>query len=803
VIAVVLAATIALATPSPAARAASPCVLPAPLSGAPVATSAPCPSATPLPTIGSTSTTGRKTNLVGTARAASEGTIDQEQIANRPIYRPGEVLEDIPGLVISQHSGEGKANQYYLRGFQLDHGTDLEGTIAGIPVNLPTHAHGQGYSDINWLIPELVSDVEYRKGPYYADAGDFSTAGSYGLYYRDTIPPTFEIGGGSYGYDRVLVASSPAVGSGHLLYALELYHDDGPFDDPDEYGKINGVLRWSRQTANTNFNVTAWGYHGSFHSTDQIPQRLVAAGALDRYGSFDPTDGGNTYRYALSSELVRKDQHGTTKLSAYGFTYELQLFSNFEYDLNDATDFYNVTGNPVTCAQVYAPCNAALTNYGGTGKAYTGPRVGTLTTTGTYTSYCPANHVPTNGATAPGAVPVTASQFAFACGDQREQYDQRFVSGFDASRSFNDEGRFRTVVGVGLRNDNIGTVGLFLTHARVRYPGGTLSDDHVVERDLSAYVEAQYAASAKLRLVGGLRADAFDLSVAAPGAADSGRASEALVSPKFQAAYAFDRHDEAYVDFGASFHSNDARGVFQTLDPQTHATFDPTGAPVQPVVPLVRARGYELGYRYSRPNLVTTVSFWRLDLDSELVFDGDHGTTAPAGPTRRKGIELTNFYTPTRHLTIDTDVATSTARFLTNPGDQGVYVPESLNVVSSAGITLDYPAYAASVRLRYFGPRTLDQLGDAVSSPSSLVSAQYVRKLGRGRRLVLDVYNVLNARSDDVEYSYDSWVKQDAANPAYANDPAINPALGGAGVRDYTFHPSEKRSVRLTYAAPL
>ncbi len=797
----ILAAALALPSPPPGATPPA-CAGKKP----PVASSAaplPCPSASPLPTIGTTSTTGRKANLVGTATAASEGSIDQEQIANRPAYRPGEVLEDIPGLVISQHSGEGKANQYYLRGFQLDHGTDLDGTIAGVPVNLPTHAHGQGYSDINWLIPELVSDVEYKKGPYYADQGDFSTAGDYVLSYRNTIAPTFEAAAGNYGFDRLLVADSPQFGAGHLLYALELSHDNGPFDKPDEYGKFNGVLRWSRLTASTDFNVTAWGYHGSFNSTDQIPQRLVDAGVLDRFGAFDPSDGGTTYRYALSSELVHKDDHGTTRLSAYGFTDTLQLFSNFQYDLNDATDFYNVTGNPVTCAQVYGPCNAALTDYKGTGKPYTGPRVGTLTSTGTYTSYCPGNQLRTNGATAPGSVPVSASEFAFSCGDQLEQDDQRFVSGFNASRSFGDGGRLQTVAGVGLRNDNIGTVGLFLTKDRVPYPDGVLSDDHVVERDIAAYVQSQLEAGAKLRLIGGLRADAYDFRVFAPQTADSGHMAATLVSPKLQAAYAFGRRQEAYLGYGESFHSNDARGIFQTLDPQTHATFDASGNSVQPVVPLVRARGYEAGYRYSGTKLVTTVAVWRLDLDSELVFDGDNGTTAPAGPTRRKGIELTNFYAPTRYLTIDADIATSTAHFLTNPANEGIFVPESLNVVSTAGITLDKPSFAASVRLRYFGPRTLNQLGTAVSSPSSLLSAQYVRKLGHGHRLIFDMYNILNAQSDDVEYYYNSWVKQDAANPAYANNPTINPALGGAGVPDYTFHPSEKRTVRLTYAAPL
>src|SRR5580704_4645496 len=211
---VLFAAVVIAASPSPS-PVPSPCPSASPASRV-TATPAPCP--TGLAVIGRVNAPGRGSNLVGNATAASEGTIDQAEIANQPILRPGEILEDIPGLIISQHSGEGKANQYYLRGFQLDHGTDLAGTIDGIPVNMPSHAHGQGYSDINWLMPEIVSNVTYKKGPYYADEGDFSTAGSYDLYYRNTIAPTVSVGAGDYGYERIFVAGSPKVGPGNLLY---------------------------------------------------------------------------------------------------------------------------------------------------------------------------------------------------------------------------------------------------------------------------------------------------------------------------------------------------------------------------------------------------------------------------------------------------------------------------------------------------------------------------------------------------------------------------------------------------------
>jgi outer membrane receptor for Fe3+-dicitrate len=282
--------------------------------------------------------------------------------------------------------------------------------------------------------------------------------------------------------------------------------------------------------------------------------------------------------------------------------------------------------------------------------------------------------------------------------------------------------------------------------------------------------------------------------------ANSGVRTDAMVNPKLSAAYAFSPNQEFYIDFGDSFHSNDARGTTQTLDPQTHATISPTGTPVVQYSPLVRAWGEEFGYRFSNAALTSTISFWKLNIASELVFDGDNGVTQPNGPTVRKGIELTNYYRPIDGLTLDADVATATARFLTNPDNLGTYVPESLNVVSAAGATWEKPRVAYTLRYEYFGPRTLNQTGTAVSSPTGIVNAQISYKWTKpsGTRLNLDILNVLNARADDVEYYYGSWVAQDAKNPAYANNPTINPLLGGTGVQDYTFHPAEGRIVRLT-----
>jgi hypothetical protein len=275
-------------------------------------------------------------NLVGVASAGSEGAITSAQLRTRPIMRAAEVLETVPGMIISQHSGEGKANQYYLRGFNLDHGFDFAQTIAGIPVNLPTHAHAQGYADSNFLIPELVSGVQFRKGPYYADQGDFSSAGSANInYFNQLERPIVSFSGGSFNFWRLLGAVSPRVGPGHLLAAFEWSRDDGPWESPNEHDKYNSVLRYSQGDARDGFSLTFMGFSNHWHSTDQIPQRALDSGQISRFGFIEGTDGGETYRYSLVGDWQRSGTNNSTRLTVYAMRYGVQLFHNFTYFLND------------------------------------------------------------------------------------------------------------------------------------------------------------------------------------------------------------------------------------------------------------------------------------------------------------------------------------------------------------------------------------------------------------------------------------------------------------------------------------
>jgi outer membrane receptor protein involved in Fe transport len=281
---------------------------------------------------------GHYETAVGSSDAASEGTVTYTRIDSVPQLRPGEVIQLVPGMAVTQHSGDGKANQYFLRGYNLDHGTDFAIWVDGMPVNMPTHAHGQGYADINFMIPELVQGLDFRKGPYYATEGDFSSVGAAHLRYFDVLPSNIaSVTIGTDYYRRAMAAMSPEVGAGHLLIAAEAKGYDGPWVVPEDMQGYKAVLRYAQGDAGNGFNVGFMGYKASWNSTDQIPQYAVDSGYISRFGAIDPTDGGQTERYSLNFGGRRTYGNGTFGLDAYIIRYKLDLWSNFTYFLDNPT----------------------------------------------------------------------------------------------------------------------------------------------------------------------------------------------------------------------------------------------------------------------------------------------------------------------------------------------------------------------------------------------------------------------------------------------------------------------------------
>lgn len=279
---------------------------------------------------------GRADSLLGLANSATQGRVGSGQLEQRPSLRGGEVLETVPGMIITQHAGGGKANQYFMRAFNLDHGTDFATSLDGMPINLPSHGHGQGYSDMNIIIPELVDHIDYQKGVYYAANGDFSSAGAAQIETFKAIPrDLYVLEGGMYGYGRSMAAIDRVIQDGDLVLAGDVQHSDGPWVRGDNFWKKNGLLRYGRSDENGGFRVTLRGYHGRWNSSDQVAESAVASSVVPLYGSLDDTTGGRSQRYSLLVDWNRGYADAVTRINAYGFYYDFDLFSNFTYFLND------------------------------------------------------------------------------------------------------------------------------------------------------------------------------------------------------------------------------------------------------------------------------------------------------------------------------------------------------------------------------------------------------------------------------------------------------------------------------------
>ena len=523
---------------------------------------------------------GRQTNLIGAAKAGSEGVVGYADFKNRPISRVGELVEVIPGVVATQHSGSGKANQYFLRGFNLDHGTDFAVFFDGAPVNFRTHGHGQGYLDLNFVIPELVERIEFRKGPYYADVGDFTAAATASFRSYDSLEESIASTTiGENGYRRGLAAGSFKVGDGDFLAAAEVLFNDSPFVLDENLEKYNGFLKYSRTTDDLDWSISLSAYDAKWTSTDQVPLRAIQSGAIPPLGFIDPDLGGETTRISLNGEMST----GNLSISAYGIYYDFELFSNFTYFAND----------------------------------------------------------PVNG-------------------DQFEQTDERVTLGGALDyvlpiNVFGFDGAFNS--GLDLRYDDNFGIGLFDTTARRRIR--TIRDDDVKEFSIGGFAEVELYLSNQLRLSLGGRGDFYDFSVDASIPQNSGEGDDFIFTPTASLAWRANENLEFYGNYGQGFHSNDVRGAVISVDPRTLEAVDPVDV-------LVRAEGAEIGARLVYESFNFTIAGFWLELDEELVFVGDAGTTEPNDASRRFGIEFSAFWRPVDWMRIDASAAYTDAQFKTS-----------------------------------------------------------------------------------------------------------------------------------------
>ncbi len=643
--------------------------------------------------------TGKAESLIGIAGSASKGQASSEEISARPISRRGELLEVVPGVTITQHSGDGKANQYFVRGFNLDHGTDFSISADGQPINFVTHAHGQGYADLNPIIPELVESIDYWKGPFYGQLGDLSTAGAAKFRYFDMLPKGIaSVTIGENNFYRGFLADTIDLTRGDdrsgLTYGLEYNYYDGPWQKEGNSERFNGFLKYYKESGRDTFSLTASAYDATWESTDQIPKRLIESGGIDRLGNVDDSVRGESSRYSLTGSWDRDESNGKTHVDFYVGKYYLDVFSNFTYFLND----------------------------------------------------------PVNG-------------------DQFEQEDDRYFLGGEVRREwdFGNENTF--TVGFQTRHDFIDDVGLYNTTNTVRRSAVRVDD--VTQSSAGLYTTADYRVNPWLRLQPGLRADGFYFDVESDDPVNSGTETDGAISPKLNVIFGPWAETEIYANAGLGFHSNDARGVTITRDPVT-------GDAADAVDPLVQTYGFELGVRTETvPDVVSTLAFFYLHSDSELLYVGDAGTSEAGPATERYGVEWSTYWRPNDWITLDNELTLSTGRLKGVGSDDEI--PGSVPVTLNTGITMGKEeGVFGSLRSRFFSPRPLIEDGSVESRANWQVNA----RLGYRKNdweVSVDCLNLLGRDDNDIEYFYESRLAGESA-----------------GVEGIHLHPAEPRTLRLS-----
>ncbi len=649
---------------------------------------------------------GREDSLIGIAESATQGTVGAKQLEDRPLLRSGEILEAVPGLIITQHAGGGKANQYYVRGFNLDHGTDFAIFIDGMPLNLPSHAHGEGYSDMNIVVPEFVQRLNFEKGPYYADIGNYGSVGSANVQYFKTLPQNFvQAEVGMYDYARAVFGVAQTLGPGTLLYGGEAYYDDGPWTHPDAYKKFNGLVTYSQGGSTNGFSMTARGYHGKWNSSDQIAENAVPLVGV--FGTLNTTDGGNSQRYSLQGEWHRQGADSATTMLGYGFYYDLDLFSDFTYYLTDINRGDQFEQQDKRWVAGLAAAHTIFSRWFGHRVENTfGVQVrNDWIHNGLFQTEDRVRVDKTDSDTG-NTLPATT---------QEDRFTDTQV-GLYAQNTIQWAEKFRSVLG--LRGD-------------LQY-----FDVTSLVESANSGTASKFLPSPKLNLIFG---PWFNTEFYAQGGfsfhSNDGRGTTQTIEPI--------SGENPY--------------------PGTPAT------PIPALIPTkgaeVGVRTLAVPHLQSTLSLWHLHSASELQQSGDT-----GGTTASKQPSNRYGVEWANYYTPREHLAFDFDFADSKALFTTIDEDDaapdspgGRYVPEAVELVISAGVTVQqYKNFWGSLHLRAFGPRNLTSDAIYRSSSTLLLNAEVGYHFNEKWRVSAQFLNLLDRSDHDIDYAYESRVSPTA-----------------------------------------
>lgn len=691
--------------------------------------------------------------------SASSDEVREKDYAVRPHDTMMEILNNIPGLVVAQHQGGGKAPQWLIRGFDADHGTDFAVFLDNMPINLPTHAHGQGYADVNFIIPETIERFQLYKGPYFTQFGDFANAGALNFITKEEFKENFAYAeGGSFDTQRYVVGASPQLSWAKTLLAAQVYSTNGPFVNPQNYWRYNV---FGKMTLDLTPESKLWFdgsvYDGDWDGSGQIPLRVVQQGSLEtnppasrpfgRFDSIDPTEGGKTDRENVDVHYIYTPTAADAwTFQAYASRYKLQLFSDFTFFRDTGLRFEKTpAGGVIDCA---------------------------------YSTQCSpgANYIP---------------------GDGIEQNDQREIYGGRANYTrYWSLGGFagQSQVAVETRNDHI-NVALHRQVQRARFY--TINELVVQEDTVSAWMQHQVFLTDWLRVEAGLRGDVFffdgtnrlpqqgpDPNFSAVYIA--GNSTDSVVSPKVNVVVTPLPETDIYLNFGNGFHSNDARNVLLAkANPQ------PTG---EVTSALARSTGYELGARTRQfDRWDVAAALWLLDLSDELVFEGDTGggNLQPAGPTRRWGVDFETRYQLTSWLLFDYDLSYADPRFRSGQFPGGA-VPLAPTLLMNGGLTTDFGnGFSASFRMRYLGDRPANEDRTLTARGYALFDL-----LGRYRwrniEAQLSFLNLTNTDWREAQFDDQSCVRSEIGTPGPScsqSHPGQQSAQLNAGVDDVHFTP--------------
>ncbi len=629
--------------------------------------------------------------VVGRAPAESASSIffDMEDLVRRPRVQPSDILRQVPGMVVAQHAGGGKSDQYFLRGFDADHGADVALFVDGVPVNLTSHGHGQGYADTNWVIPETVSQLRVHKGPYAARYGDFYTAGAIEMTTLATVEkPKFiaQLGTQLAGpvqfknpQYRLVSLVSPEVGKGKALIAAELGYADGPFINPQQFRRGKLLAKWQAEVGAGTLSLDANAYASRWNQSGQIPSAEVAAGRLDAFGAIDPTEGGTTSRSSLGATYaVGERDTGRWSLQMYAVDYQLRLFSNFTLFARD-----QVNGDQIEQ-------NDERVTYGLKGN------------------YTRNHHVHVG--------------------------DHAIAGTLNA--------------GVQFRADNVAT-SLYHSAARRRLndcftnQNPCNSTDSRI-RNFSLFVEEDVSVTNWLQVIAGLRAEQFvwnvddlDPETNLSPETTGGTAQRALLSPKLSAIVRPTDALAIYLNGGYGFHSNDARGAVAS---------NGQGA-------LARGIGGEVGLRFSPDKRIkTSLDVWYLYLQSELVWSGDNGGTEPSDPSRRYGVDFDMTFEPTPWLSLDANIAVGRASLVAAPGSPSTLVLAP-RLLGGAGIAVHRKSDYVSLRLRGIGDRPANDDGSLIAEGWALLDLVAGKRVHRNVLLTVTLNNLLNTSWREAQFA--------------------------------------------------